>query len=315
MKITFAENYDRLDKALAAEMDITRSKAQKLIKEGMVSVNEILVKKPDHKIKSEDMVEVNVLEKQEFEVIPKEIDLDIKYEDDDIIIINKQAGLTVHPGAGNHNDTLVNALLFHYGNKLSSIAGEDKPGIVHRLDRDTTGLMIVAKNDKAHEILCKDIAERKIKRIYKALVWGVPKELEDTIITNIDRSRADRKRRAVCRKPKGKTAVTHYKLLESFEKISLVECKLETGRTHQIRVHMSHIGHSLVGDQLYGNNARKILHNVSGDLKDFLDNFNRQALHSYKLEFAHPISGKLLSFEEELPQDLDDILSLLNKNL
>lgn len=315
MKITFAENYDRLDKALAAEMDITRSKAQKLIKEGMVSVNEILVKKPDHKIKSEDMVEVNVLEKQEFEVIPKEIDLDIKYEDDDIIIINKQAGLTVHPGAGNHNDTLVNALLFHYGNKLSSIAGEDKPGIVHRLDRDTTGLMIVAKNDKAHEILCKDIAERKIKRIYKALVWGVPKELEDTIITNIDRSRADRKRRAVCRKPKGKTAVTHYKLLESFEKISLVECKLETGRTHQIRVHMSHIGHSLVGDQLYGNNARKILHNVSGDLKAFLDNFNRQALHSYKLEFAHPISGKLLSFEEELPQDLDDILSLLNKNL
>lgn len=315
IKITFEHKYDRLDKALVSEMDITRSKAQKYIKEGRVYLNNNIMKKSDKKIEEGDIAEINDAEEPIYQVSPTKMDLDIIYEDDDLIVLNKQAGLTVHPGAGAYNDTLVHGLLYHFGDNLSSMAGSDKPGIVHRLDRDTTGLMIVAKNDKAHEILCSDIAERKIKRIYKAFVWGVPKESEGTIITNIDRSRADRRRRAVCRKPKGKTAITHYKLIESWENISLVECKLETGRTHQIRVHMSHIGNSLIGDQMYGNNARKILHNTSGELKDYLDNFTRQALHSYKLEFNHPISGKLLSFEVRLPKDLEHIYMLQNANI
>lgn len=314
-KITFEKNYDRLDKALVSELDITRSKAQKSIKDGRVFLNDNIMKKSDKKIEFGDVVEIKEPEKQVDERKPCKMDLDIIYEDNDLIVLNKQAGLTVHPGVGTHSDTLVHGLLYHFGENLSSMAGEDKLGIVHRLDRDTTGLMIVAKNDKAHEILSKDIADRKIKRIYKSLVWGTPRESEGTIVTNIDRSRADRRRRAVCSKPKGKTAVTHFKLLESWEKISLVECKLETGRTHQIRVHMSHIGNSLLGDQLYGNNERKILHNTAGDLKDFLDNFTRQALHSYKLEFKHPITGDILSFEQALPEDMEKILGILNNNL
>lgn len=311
-KIIFTENHHRLDKALVSEMNITRSKAQKYIKEGRVFLNDNLEQKSDYKIHAGDIVEIKSPEEQSNKAKPSNIPLDIIYEDEDIIIINKQAGLTVHPGAGNHNDTLVNALLYHYGNNLSSIAGIDKPGIVHRLDRDTTGLMIVAKNDKAHEILSKDIADRKIKRTYKALIWGVPNQQEDTIITNIDRSRADRKRRAVCRKPKGKAAITHYSLIASWKNISLVECRLETGRTHQIRVHMSHIGNSVVGDQLYGNNSRKILHNSVGELKEYLEIFKRQALHSCRLEFTHPITGQELSFEAPLPEDMDKIITLLN---
>ncbi|MGV2431900.1 MAG UNVERIFIED_CONTAM: RluA family pseudouridine synthase [Rickettsiaceae bacterium] len=301
----------RLDKFLAENTPLSRSKLQNLIKSGNVLVNDRNICDINHKILENDNVTVNISEVKSDDIKPKSIDLDIIYEDDDIIIINKQSGLTVHPGAGNHDDTMVNALVAHYGKNLSSIGGDERPGIVHRLDRDTTGLIIVAKSDKSHEILSKAIENREVTRIYKAFVWGVPKLSHDVIETNIDRSKADRKRMAVCNAPKGKVAITHYKVINSWNNISLLECQLETGRTHQIRVHMSHIGHSVLGDQVYGNNARKILHNTAGDLKTCLESFKRQALHSYKLEFTHPITKESMSFTADIPEDMNEILKIL----
>lgn len=301
----------RIDKAIAEGLSMSRSKVQKLFDAGMITINGKVISKKDCNSIIGDKIIVDIPEKAISTTNPAEIPLDIIFEDEHLIILNKQAGLTVHPGAGNHDDTLVNALMHHYGSDLSSLGGVDRPGIVHRLDRDTTGLMIVAKSDKAHEKLSKMLELKQIKRAYKALIWGVPNVLEDAIITNIDRARSDRKKMAACREPKGKRAVTHYKILQSWDKISLAECILETGRTHQIRVHMSHIGHSVLGDQTYGNNTRKILHNCSGGLKDYLENFQRQALHSYLLAFTHPITLKELRFESELPKDILTILDIL----
>lgn len=311
--ITESDAGQRLDVFLASETDISRSKIKNYIKDGCVKINDQISKKPDYTLKEQDEIslELEELADSSGEIVPNDIPLDIIYEDDDLIVLNKQAALTVHPGAATHHDTLVNALAFHFGDNLSSRGGSDRPGIVHRLDRDTTGLMVVAKNDKVHELLSNDLAEKRIKRYYKALVWGLVKEEQGEIRTNIDRSKSDRSRRAVCREPKGKLAVTHYKLIQEFSFMSLVECQLETGRTHQIRVHMSHIGHSVVGDQVYGNNSRKIINHTSGELKAALENLKRQALHSYKLEFAHPISKEDLKFEIPLPNDIEDIISLI----
>ena len=217
------EESGRLDKALSMQLEMSRSKAQEYIKNGLVFVDGANISKPNFVAKVGSKILVKTPEKQTFEIRGVDIKLDIVYEDEDLIVVNKQAGLTVHPGAGNHSDTMVNALIHHYGKSLSTLSGKERPGIVHRLDRDTTGLMIVAKNDKSHEFLAKSIENREIKRLYKAFVWGIPTPSDSDISTNIDRSRSDRKRMAVCRSPKGKFAKTHYNILKNWLKISLVE--------------------------------------------------------------------------------------------
>jgi 23S rRNA pseudouridine1911/1915/1917 synthase len=301
----------RLDKALTGLMDLSRSKLQNIIRSGNVSINGKIVQDLDYFVIENDNITVVIPEVKPVNIKPTAIPINIVYEDEDIIVIDKQAGLTVHPGAGNHDDTLVNALVDHYGKSLSTAGGEDRPGIVHRLDRDTSGLMVIAKNDVAHVKLSAAIAERHVQRYYKAFVWGNIVPPEGTITTNIARGTHDRTRMRVVHPPSGKIATTHYATLSSWQYVSLVECKLDTGRTHQIRVHLSHVGHSVIGDQIYGQNARKISYYASGALKQVLATLKRQALHSYKLEFKHPSTGKNMSFVSELPEDLQQIISIL----
>ncbi|HLD76593.1 MAG TPA: RluA family pseudouridine synthase, partial [Rickettsiales bacterium] len=232
------------------------------------------------------------------------------YEDDDLLVINKPAGLTVHPGAGNHNDTLVNALLFTHKNNLSSINGEFRPGIVHRLDKDTSGLMLVAKNDFTHNILSKDLQERKIKRSYLSFIYGVLEPKKGIVNKNIMRSRNNRLKMITTKNiANSRNAVTHYETLQIFLDgfISLVECKLDTGRTHQIRVHMESLKHSLIGDQLYNSCKKTAPKNLDENTKNFIANFPRQALHSYKIEFLHPRSKKEMLFKTKLPKDLEGL--------
>lgn len=301
----------RIDKALAELSGISRTKIAAAVTNGTVTVNGKVILDLKHKLQENDEVELNIISAPRPEIVATDIPINIIFEDDDIIIINKQAGLTVHPGAGNHTDTMVNALVNHYGKSLSSLGGEERPGIVHRLDRDTTGLIVVAKNDTSHAQLSQDIAARNVKRIYTSLVWGNITPDSGTIETYINRSTRDRTRMMVTDYPNGKVAITHYTSIRSFGYISMVECKLETGRTHQIRVHMSHLGHSVVGDQTYGHNTRKIMQYYSGEKGEVLKDFKRQALHSTKLEFNHPITKKLMTFEAPLPEDIQKIIDVL----
>lgn len=313
-KFTITEDFinTRLDKALSELSSISRSKLLNIIKNGDVTVNNQIIKDGNYKLQFNDLIEIIKIESKPIEhITPFNKKLNIVYEDEDLIIIDKEAGLTVHPGAGNHTDTLVNALIYHYKNSLSAIGGEDRPGIVHRLDRDTSGLMIVAKNDNAHKAIAHSIEKREVKRIYKAFVWGNINPSEGTIETNIIRSSKDRTRMSVTKHDEGKFAITHYKTIKSYGYISLIECKLETGRTHQIRVHLSHIGHSVVGDQIYGHNSRKIIQYYNGNAKELLMGLKRQALHSYFLEFIHPTTKILMSFQSELPKELQFFDSIL----
>lgn len=311
-------NKQRVDKAIAELLpNSSRSQIQKAIKAGLLYINNNPALSIAAKVFENDIIELSLCEPNTSDITPSDIPLDIVYEDEDVIVINKNSNTTVHPGAGNHTDTLVNALLF-YTKNLSSIGGEFRPGIVHRLDKTTSGLMVVAKNNFAHITLADQIKNDELIRKYKALVWGIIKPTEGTIDLNIGRSKLDRKRMGVY-KVGGKRAITHYKTLEILlnGQFSLVECQLETGRTHQIRVHLSHLGHSIVGDQTYGNNARKLL-NVGDGLRDILTNFNHQALHSYYISFTHPTKKIRLEFEKELPDDynclLESIRSALDKN-
>jgi 23S rRNA pseudouridine1911/1915/1917 synthase len=300
----------RLDKALAELASLSRTKATNLIKDGHVFINDSPVLDQNHRLEIGDIVKFELkLESKNYTPKASDIPLNIVFEDDDLIVIDKQSGLTVHPGAGNHDDTLVNALVGHYGKTLSSLGGEERPGIVHRLDRDTSGLMVVAKNDQAHAKLSEAIANREVKRVYTALVWGNVSPESGTIKTNIARSNKDRTRMTVVSDPAGKVAITHYVTKRSLGYISILECSLETGRTHQIRVHLSHIGHSVVGDQTYGNNSRKINQYYSGTKKEVLENFKRQALHSSYLEFMHPTNLEIMRFESPLPKDLELIVN------
>ncbi|MBU6475707.1 MAG: RluA family pseudouridine synthase, partial [Alphaproteobacteria bacterium] len=246
----------------------------------------------------------------------QDISLDIVYEDDDLLVINKAADMVVHPAAGNHDGTLVNALLAYCGDTLSGIGGVKRPGIVHRLDKETSGLMVVAKNDAAHQGLSKQLAARTLKRTYQAIVWGDVSPPAGRIETQIGRSKTNRKKMAVLASG-GKTAVTDYKKLESFGlTASLVECRLQTGRTHQIRVHMAHIKHWLVGDPVYGrSSAQKFLRLNKADpaLSAALLDFPRQALHAAALEFVHPISETRVHLECALPEDMQGLLRVLEK--
>ncbi|WP_341789854.1 RluA family pseudouridine synthase [Rickettsia endosymbiont of Polydrusus tereticollis] len=299
----------RLDKALSTLLNqVSRSQIQKAIKASCVQVNEVIISDSNVPVKENDVILFAFKEPEPVTMKAANLKLDIVYEDEDLIVINKEAGMTVHPGAGHYQDTLVNALLYHC-KILSDIGSPERPGIVHRLDKDTSGLMVVAKNNFVHMTLANHIEKRQVVRKYKALVWGVINPLEGIIKNNIGRSRIDRQKMTIL-KYGGKEAITHYKTIELFfhGSISMVECKLNTGRTHQIRVQLSHLKHSVVGDQLYGNNDRKVNYSPP-ELKAKLINFKRQALHSWYLSFTHPVSGQFMEFSSDLPQDMKNIIN------
>jgi 23S rRNA pseudouridine1911/1915/1917 synthase len=304
----------RIDKALAELCHgASRSQIQKAIKNNKLALNGSIISNLSCLVKENDQIDFTLEEQKPRQVEPMNIKLDIVYEDDDLIVINKAVGMTSHPGAGSKNDTLVNALLFHT-DSLSDIGGEIRRGIVHRLDKETSGLMVVAKNNETHIALAEQITTRELVRRYKALVWGMMRPPSGVIDVAIGRSTLDRKKMATF-KNGGKRAITNYKTTEFLRNglFSLVECKLETGRTHQIRVHLSHIGHSIVGDQTYGNNKRKISSSPEV-LQDKLLSFNHQALHSFYISFTHPRSGEILEFEKEPPVDYNELILFLRNN-
>ncbi|RYE06395.1 MAG: RluA family pseudouridine synthase [Rickettsiaceae bacterium] len=302
----------RLDKSICSLLpNISRSLVQKSIKNNHVSINRVIISDCAYKIKQGDVVEIQIIEPLATEhMCATEMALEIVFEDDDILVINKPSGLTVHPGAGNYQDTLANALLY-YSKSLSDIGGHFRPGIIHRLDKDTSGLIIVAKNNEAHVNIAAQIEKRDLIRKYKALVWGMINPANGTIQYNLGRDKKLRQKMSVLNFG-GKIAITQYTTKEIFlgGLISLIECKLQTGRTHQIRVHLNHIGHSVLGDQTYGNNNRKLM-NIKADVKPYLLNLKRQALHSYYLGFVHPKNGSFLELEAKLPEDMQTIIDNL----
>lgn len=294
---------ERLDKFLTRmQPEFSRSHIQKLIAADMAYVNQA-AKKGNFKLKPNDVVELEIPEPENTEILPENIPLDILYEDSDIIVINKVRGMVVHPASGVYTGTLVNALMYHCTD-LSGINGEIRPGIVHRLDKDTSGVMVAAKNDQAHLSLAKQIQEKTAFRIYQAVVWGNIKEEAGIIHGDIGRHPADRKKMAVVRE-NGKPATTHFKVLERFGEYTFVECRLETGRTHQIRVHMAYIGHPVVGDPKYGTDRRG---KVRGSFA-----IDGQALHSKSLELTHPATGERMSFEAPMPEDMQRIINKLRR--
>lgn len=299
-RLTFSvpEGGSRLDAYLAAEMpDKTRSAVQKLIEQGHVTINGQPVPK-NRKLKAGEVVEIDLPEPEALDVAAQDIPLEIVYEDDDLLVVNKPKGMVVHPAAGNPDGTLVNALLWHCGDSLSGINGVLRPGIVHRIDKDTSGLLMVAKNDKAHQSLAAQIAEHSFTRIYEAVVYGNIREEEGTISAPIARHPIDRKKMAVA--AGGREAVTHFRVLERFPGFTHVECRLETGRTHQIRVHMAHTGHPVAGDPVYG--PKKCITELHG-----------QCLHARKLGFIHPTSGEYLEFDSGLPEYFEKFLRKLRR--
>jgi 23S rRNA pseudouridine1911/1915/1917 synthase len=313
----------RLDLWLTEQLapDFSRNRIKGLIEDGAVMRNGKTANLPKQKLQLGDIISLIVPEAAPAEPEGEAIDLDILHEDDDIIVINKPAGLVVHPGAGNWTGTLVNALIHHCGETLSGIGGVKRPGIVHRLDKDTSGVMVTAKNDHAHKYLSNAFADHgetaDLERAYLALVWGTPPRQTGTIEAHLGRSTKDRMKQAVV--PEGREdarhAVTHFTVIERFglkpdgtAMASLVECRLETGRTHQIRVHMAHIGHPLIGDQDYGMAFKTKVNKLPEPLAETVRNFPRQALHAYLLAFAHPTSDDHMEFETELPQDMEELV-------
>ncbi|MBF0327202.1 MAG: RluA family pseudouridine synthase [Alphaproteobacteria bacterium] len=304
----------RLDKWLAARLpDLSRTRIKALIDEGQVSAAGLTITDGSARVKPGQTFAVAVPPDAPAEPEPQDIALTVVHEDDDLIVIDKPAGLVVHPAPGSPDQTLVNALLAHCGDSLSGIGGVRRPGIVHRLDKDTSGLMVAAKNDRAHHALAAQFEAHTIERAYQALVWGTPVPPAGEIEGNIGRSGADRKKMAVV-KSGGKPALTRYKVLQTFlgGAVSLVECRLATGRTHQIRVHMTSIGHPLVGDQTYGRSRAARLKTASPDLRESLSRFPRQALHAYLLGFLHPTSGYMLKFLADFPCDIKELIHLLD---
>lgn len=283
----------RLDHYLANNTEFSRSKITNLIKEGKILVNGKNVK-TGYLIKENDIIEINY-EEEELKAEPEKMDLDIVYEDNDVIVVNKANKVVVHPACGNRSGTLVNGLLYHSKN-LSSINGEFRPGIVHRIDADTTGLLMIAKNDKAHKILADQLKEKTTHRVYYALVWGVINNETGTVDAPIGRDPKDRKKMAVT-PDNSKEAITHFRVIERYKNATLIELKLETGRTHQIRVHMKYIGHPVVNDPVYSN---KPLFDDSG-----------QCLHAKELGFIHPTTNEFMKFDSELPECFIKIQNLL----
>lgn len=316
----------RLDKALAMLLpQFSRARLQALIAGGHVSQGGRNIDGGSARVRENDEFTVLVPPAAEAAPVAQDIALDVVYEDGDLLVINKSADMVVHPAAGNHDGTLVNALLAHCGDQLSGIGGVKRPGIVHRLDKETSGLMVVAKNDAAHHGLSEQLSSRKLKRVYQAVVWGSLTPTEGRIETYIGRSKTNRKKMAVMNAPRddgmgyatGKEAVTDYAVLENYGLVaSLVECRLQTGRTHQIRVHMAHAGHWIVGDPVYGRPSvtRFLkLNKVGGKTGEALQHFPRQALHAAQLEFIHPIGKNKIRLKAELPADMKNLLRLLRQ--
>ena len=294
MKITNEEAGKRIDHFLAETTEFSRSKITKLIKDGQILVNGSKTK-TGYSLRNEDEIAINYVEEVQ-EALPEDLNLDIVYEDEDVIIVNKPNGMVVHPAAGNYTGTLVNGLM-HHSKNLSTINGEFRPGIVHRIDAETTGLLMVAKNDKAHQGLAKQLEEKTTHRVYWALVWGEIKNESGTVDAPIGRDPKDRKKMAVVSE-NSKDAITHFRVIERFKNATLIELKLETGRTHQIRVHMKYIGHPVVNDPVYGSQ------------KQIIDETG-QCLHAKEIGFVHPTTGEFMKFNSELPASFTNILESL----
>jgi len=307
----------RIDKFLQSQINkLSRTRLQALIRDSQVKLNNIIINNPSKKIKEEDQIKINFPPPKETLIKPNKIPLNILYDDDDIIVINKFPGVVVHPGAGNYENTIVNGLLYKYQNNLSSIGGKLRPGIVHRIDKDTSGVIVVAKNDNSHINLSQQFANHTIKRVYEALVWGSLKPQRGKIQEKISRSIKNRQLMTV-RKEKGKMAITNYNTLKIFQninlpKISLIECQLETGRTHQIRVHMNFKGNPILGDKSYGK-LKKKFKKIDPNIEKKINNFNRQALHAKSLGFLHPNTKKEVLFEAKRPRDFDSLIKNLTK--
>lgn len=297
----------RLDRALAIAIPtVSRERLKALISSGHVSnADGQLLRDPARKATAGQFLRVAIPIPPPAQAVAQNIPIDIIYEDRDLLIVDKPAGLVVHPACGNLDGTLVNALLYHCAERLSGIGGSARPGIVHRIDKDTSGLLVVAKTDPAHEALAAQFARRHIERRYKAIVAGMPMPPTGTVNASLGRSPSDRKKMAVVSPDHGKSAITHYRVLESLKNAALVECQLETGRTHQVRVHMTSIGHPLLGDPVYGR-TRSVHQSILQQLK-----FQRQALHAAYLGFNHPITGEKMAFESQMPQDMQELFSSL----
>ncbi len=305
----------RLDQALSdLEDSLSRSRLKQLIEQGQVRVNGELVEQPKRKVVLGDSIALNIPEPDEaLHLRAEDIPLDILYEDDDLLVLDKPAGMVVHPAAGNPSGTLVNALLHHCGDSLTGIGGVIRPGIVHRLDKDTSGLMVVAKTETALTHLQAQFAERSIERAYDAFVWGDPGAIGE-IDANLGRSRTHRQKMAVLEDPHGKPALTRFGRLALFGlSATWIECRLATGRTHQIRVHLSHLGHGLIGDPLYGKATPARRRSFDETQNAVISNFARQALHARILGFEHPVSGEWLRFEQPCPKDMQELAAALSQ--
>ncbi|MCB1446388.1 MAG: RluA family pseudouridine synthase [Rhizobiaceae bacterium] len=316
----------RIDAWLAHALagGLSRSRVKALIEEGAVTINGAPAKAPHQKIQPGDRIEVAIPEPEDPEPKGEDIPLDVLYEDEDLIVLVKPAGMVVHPAAGNWTGTLVNALIHHCGDSLSGIGGVRRPGIVHRLDKETSGVMVVAKNDMAHASLSAQFADHgkttRLERAYQAIVWGLPRPQKGTIDAPLGRA-GDRVRRAVVSAgaEDARHAVTHYEVIERYHErpdatavASRIVCRLETGRTHQIRVHMAHAGHPLIGDPDYGAAYRTKVNLLPAPARAAVGRFHRQALHAYLLQIEHPRMGEVMRFESELPRDMQELIAALH---
>jgi 23S rRNA pseudouridine1911/1915/1917 synthase len=313
--VELIENNLRVDVFInKREKEISRTRIKNLILKKKLKLNDKIVINPSKKISTGDKVNLEIPIPKEASLKPYNFKLEIIHEDEDLLVINKPAGIIMHPGAGNYDQTIVNALMYYNKNSLSSIGDELRPGIVHRIDKDTSGLIVVAKNNETHENLSKQFNNHSITRVYQLLIWGKLRPSVGKIDTFITRSSKNRQMMEVSNS-KGKRAITNYKTLEIFENdetptLSLVECKLETGRTHQIRVHMTHMGNSIMGDSKYKKKYKK-LKNIDNNLEELIYKLKRQFLHAKTLGFIHPRTEKEIIFSSILPQDLENILKLL----
>jgi 23S rRNA pseudouridine1911/1915/1917 synthase len=310
-----ADAGERLDRLLAARLaEMSRTRLKHLVEAGQVTIDGATVTDPSLRVKPGQTYELALPLAVADAPVPQAMDLHIVYEDAHLLVLEKPAGLVVHPAPGNPDHTLVNALLAHCGDSLTGIGGVRRPGIVHRLDKDTSGLMVVAKDELAQARLTADFAARQINRAYHAVVWGVPQPREGEIASRIGRSPANRKKMAVLRAG-GKAAVTRYKVLRAFkDAAALVECRLATGRTHQIRVHMSERGHALIGDRTYGNpRSAARLRALPAALRPALAAFPRQALHAVLIGFRHPATGEYVQFTSDLPADMKELTGILER--
>ncbi|NJM35773.1 MAG: RluA family pseudouridine synthase [Rhodomicrobium sp.] len=326
LSLTAGPDHDglRLDRFIAAELpEVSRSRARDLIKQGQIRARGVTIVEPDYRVKPDDVFDVSLPEPESALPEPEAIPLDVLYEDEALIVIDKPAGLVVHPAPGHRSGTLVNALIAHCGDSLSGIGGVRRPGIVHRLDKDTSGVMVVAKTDAAHRGLAGQFAdhgrEGRLSRVYQALVWGELRPPKGSVETLIGRHPVNRLKMAVVRRD-GKPALTEYMVKSVLREkgradagpiASLVECTLKTGRTHQIRVHLSHLGHPVIGDALYGSGFRSKSRLLRAEAQSAIIFLNRQALHAAVLGFLHPISRKYLQFRSELPDDMRGVLDVL----